>query len=135
MTNILSFEELLEEANYIQSVLDSEIPSELEARVQRGDELAGYISRSGNMIADAKFHLDSAMRSSTMDQLKQIGEKMMPASTLNNFISANCAQENRLFKWCERLNATATHQLDWIRSVVSKEKEEMRLSGYFNNKQ
>jgi hypothetical protein len=49
-------------------------------------------------------------------------------------VKANCETENFLYNWCERLNRSATHQLDWLRSLVSKEKEEMRLSGGFNNR-
>jgi len=32
--------------------------------------------------------------------------------------------------WLDRLNSASVHQLDWCRSVLSKHKEEMKITGY-----
>lgn len=133
--NITPFDDLMSEAGAIQKFLEEPFSDEIESVVSRGDELLGYIARTGKMRADAKFHLDRKMKSSIMEQVKEMGEGLkLPASTLNELVKANCEAENYLFLWCERLNRSATHQLDWLRSLVSKEKEEMRLSGGFNNR-
>jgi hypothetical protein len=131
---ITPFEDLLGEAEAIQDFLEEPILDEIEAVVSRGDELLGYIARTGKMKADAKYHLDNKMKSAIMDTVRVMGKNLMPASTLNELVKANCETENFLYNWCERLNRSATHQLDWLRSLVSKEKEEMRLSGGFNNR-
>lgn len=133
--NITPFEDLFGEAEAIQEFLEEPTPDEIEAIVDRGNELLGYISRTGKMKADAKYYLDKKMKSAIMDQVRELAKTQMPASTLNDLIKANCERENFLFNWCDRLNRTATHQLDWLRSLVSKEKEEMRLSQGFNNRQ
>ncbi len=131
---ITPFEDLLTEAEAIQDMLEQPIPEEIEGIVSWGDELLGYIARTGKMKADAKCHLDRRMKSSIMDTVREMGKDAMPASTLNELVKANCETENYLYQWCERLNRTAIHQLDWLRSLVSKEKEQMRLNGGFNNR-
>lgn len=131
---ITPFEDLLSEAEAIQEMLEQPVPEEIEAIVNWGNELLGYIARTGKMKADARYHLDKKKKSSIMDTLRDIGKNAMPASTLNDLVKANCENENYLYEWCERLNRSATHQLDWLRSLVSKEKEQMRLSGGFNNR-
>ena len=132
--NITPFEELMGEAEAVQEFLEEPTPDEIEAIINRGNELLGYISRTGKMKSDAKYYVDKKMKSAIMDQVRELAKTQMPASTLNDLIKANCERENFLFNWCDRLNRTATHQLDWLRSLVSKEKEEMRLSQGFNNR-
>ena len=127
--NIASFDKLKAEAKSIQDFLDitmSEDPAELTAR---GNDLAVYISRTGKMLADAKIHKDRRFRSEVFEQLKQSAQSLyLPASTLNELLKASCENENYLMNWIERLNRTATHQLNWCRTLISKAKEEMRLS-------
>jgi len=131
---ITPFEDLLSEAEAIQDIIEQPVPEEIEAIVNWGNELLGYIARTGKMKADARYHLDKKKISAIMDTLREIGKNAMPASTLNDLIKTNCENENYLYEWCERLNRSATHQLDWLRSLVSKEKEQMRLNGGFNNR-
>jgi len=135
MTELITpFEDLLNEAQIIQETLEAPIPSDIESVVMLGHELIAYIARTGKMRSDAKYYLNKAVKSSIMAQVKELGKTIMPASTLNELVKASCENESYLFDWCDRLNRTATHQVDWLRSVVSKEKEQMRLSGGFNNR-
>lgn len=130
MPLIADIESLEKEAQEIQNYLEITISDDPAEVVCRGNDLVVYISRTGKMLADAKAHLDSKMRSSIMKQLKGIGiDLKMPATTLNNLISASCERENYLVTWIDRMNRAATHQLDWCRTLVSKSKEEMRLAG------
>jgi hypothetical protein len=127
LTNITSLEALKKEAQEIQSFLDITIGDDPVELVERGCDLAVYISRTGRMLADAKYHLDKKKKSAIMEQLKNIGLKLdLPASTLNSLIDASCEDENRLYKWIDRMNRTATHQLEWCRTLISKLKEEMK---------
>ena len=43
-------------------------------------------------------------------------------------------RENLLVNTLERLNRAATHQMDWLRTVISKAKEEMRYSNGISQK-
>lgn len=127
--NIATIDQLKDEAREIQNFLDITTGDDPTEVTHRGNDLAVYISRTGKMLADAKIHKDRRFRSEVMQQLKQSARSLeLPASVLNDLIKASCENENYLVNWIERLNRTATHQLDWCRTLISKAKEEMRLS-------
>jgi len=127
LTNITSLQALKKEAEEIQSFLDITVGDDPCEIVERGNQLAVYISRTSKMLADSKLHLDIKRKSAIMEQLKGIGMRLdIPATTLNNLINSSCENENYLVNWIERLNRTATHQIDWCRTLISKMKEEMK---------
>ena len=88
------------------------------------------------MLADSKYHQDQKLKSSVFQTLKDTAKLAgLSATAINKLIDANCEQENYMVNWIERLNRTATHQLDWCRTLVSKAKEEMRTSTGISNTQ
>ena len=122
--NIYNIEQLEKEANEIQSFLDvsvSDEPAEVELR---GHQLSVYLARSGKMLADAKYHKDRAVKRAI---LHHVNEDIAP-SILKDLASSECDKENYLVNWVDRINRSCTHQMDWLRSVLSKHKEEMRMS-------
>lgn len=126
---ITTIDQLKKEAKIIQDFLDITMSDDPAEITQRGNDLAVYISRTGKMLADAKIYKDRRLRSEVFKQLKQSARSLeLPTSVLNELIKASCENENYLVNWIERLNRTATHQLDWCRTLISKAKEEMRLS-------
>lgn len=126
--NIAPFEQLEEEAKSIQNFLDITISEDPTEATQRGNDLAVYISRTGKMLADAKYHKDKRIKGTSMVKIKELGREIdIPASTLNELIKSSCYLENYLVNWIDRLNRTAVHQLDWCRTLISKAKEEMKL--------
>lgn len=123
ITPIELLEKEVEELDGFFSVLPPDDPS---LAVERGNELAAIVARTGKMLADAKWHQDTAIAESIVYNLgKQAG---CPASVLKQLVEASCKRENHLVNSAERLNRAAVHQLDWLRTVISKAKEEMRLS-------
>lgn len=129
---ITPLDDLIQEAQQIQDFLEEPNPTEIEAIIDRGNTINSLIARTGKMTSDAKFWLNKKIQVATMEVKDGIG-KGLPASTLNNLITAMCDKEDAIYKWCDRLNRTATHQLGWLRSIVSKEKEQMKYAGGFNN--
>lgn len=90
----------------------------------RGNELIAYLARSTKLLADAKYHKDSKLNSVFMDEIRRISQ--LSPSVANKYIDSVCKDENYLINWAERLNRTVTHQLDWCRTIVSKNKAEMQ---------
>lgn len=124
--NITSIEDLEREVEDIDAYLSVIPPDEPDAVIERGNELSVFIARTGKMLADAKYHQDTAIAESIVYHLgKQAG---CPASILKQLVESTCKRENYLVNSIERLNRAATHQLDWLRTVISKAKEEMRFS-------
>ena len=124
---------LNEEATQIQSDLDVTQSEDANEAQERGNMLAAYISRTGKMLADAKYHLNAKKKSDIMETLVDVAKRTPNASStvVNELIKSLCKEEQYLVDWIERLNKTATHQLEWCRTVISKAKAEMAI-GSFN---
>lgn len=123
---ITPIEQLEKEVEDLDEYFSALPPDDPDMAIERGNELAAIIARTGKMLADAKWHLDTAMSESIARNLEKRAD--CPASVLKQLVEASCKRENRLVNATERLNRAATHQLDWLRTVISKAKEEMRLS-------
>lgn len=132
--NIASKEQILEEAIAIDSFLQTTMSEMAEEAVMRGNDLAVYIARTGKMLADAKYHLSQAKRDEVLDVLRETAKNAKATSKATNaLIDSICKEEQYLVDWCERLNRSSTHQLDWCRTLISKAKEEMRLTPQMYN--
>lgn len=122
-------EVMLNECNKIQSYLEINISDNIQEIVERGSDLQAYIARTGKMIADAKRFLSEKKKTETMKVIEDILQNSKySAGVQNALVSGLCADEQYLLTWCERLNATCTHQLDYMRTLISLHKEEMKLS-------
>lgn len=129
---ITPIEELEQEVDGIEELLSALPPDEPNLAIERGNELSAIIARTGKMLADAKYHQDTAIANSIVYNLgKQAG---CPASLLKQLVESSCKRENLLVNTLERLNRAATHQMDWLRTVISKAKEEMRYSNGISQK-
>lgn len=133
MKEKISVLKLTEEATKIQARLDEPIPNEVELVLEIGSELSAIISRTGEMISDAEYHRDTFKQSEIMATLKDKAKAALPPSILKEFLNTACKDYNHLCKWCDRLNATATHQLDWCRTLVSNAKSERDASRPIDN--
>lgn len=132
--NITPPAQIADELKEIDSFLNITSSEQIEEVVQRGNDLAVYIARSGKLLADAKYHLNEKMKDDVFETLRQTGKQVgATATAVNAIVKSLCKEEQYLVDWCERINRTATHQLDWCRTLISKAKEEMRISGSYQN--
>ena len=127
-TLITKIEDIKFELEAIQQFLEISISEDMNEVEQRGNELTVYMARSGKLLADAKYHRDENINSAIVEELKKILQ--LAPSTANKYIDALTKEENYLVSWSERVNRTCTHQIDWCRTLISKAKEEMRVSSY-----
>ena len=132
---ITSKEQIFAELTNIDSFLNITMSENAEEAVQRGNDLAVYIARTGKLLADSKYWLNEAMKSEIMQTLEVTAKNAKATATaINALIGSLCREDRYLVDWCERCNRTATHQLSWCETVISKAKEEMKISGMYNNK-
>ena len=132
--NIASKEQILKEAIEIDSFLQETMSEMAEEAVMRGNNLAVYIARTGKMLADAKYHLNTAKKDDVLDVLRETAKNAKATSKATNaLIDSICKEEQYLVDWCERLNRSATHQLDWCRTLIAKARAEMQTFNYNNN--
>lgn len=96
--------------------------------VEKGNELVVFLARTGKMLADAKYHQDTAYANSVIREMGR--DAKIPPSILKNLVEASCKRENLLVNSLERLNRSCVHQIDWLRSLISKAKEEMKYENF-----
>ena len=131
---ITSCEDIVSELTSIDSFLTITCSEQVEEVVERGNDLAVHIARSGKLLADAKHHLNTKMKADVMDVLRSTSKHAGHTSkVINKIVDSLCAEEQYLVDWAERINRAATHQLDWCRTLVSKAKAEMNTVNSFNN--
>lgn len=125
---ITSKEQILQELTDIDSFLNITMSENAEEAVFRGNNLAAYVARTGKLLADTKYWLNQALNSETMRTLAETAKNAKAtAKAVNALVDSLCREERYLVDWCERCNRTATHQLSWCVTLISKAKEEMKL--------
>ena len=127
--NITPTDKISEELAAIDAFLNITMSEEVQEAVLRGNDLAVYIARTGKLLADAKYHLNVKKKSEVFDTLRETASRAGATSkAVNAIIDSLCKDEQYLVDWCDRLNRTATHQLEWCRTIISKAKAEMALA-------
>ena len=64
--------------------------------------------------------------------IKIAKEQYLSAKAQNALVDSIASEEMYLADWLDRINSMCVHQIDLIRSIVSKEKEEMRMNNFTN---
>jgi len=128
---ITSKEQILAELTNIDSFLNITMSEDAAEAVQRGNDLAVYVARSGKLLADSKYWLNETMKSEVMQTLVDTAKNAKATATAINALISSLCREERYLVDCNR---TATHQLSWCVTVISKAKEEMKMASMYNNK-
>lgn len=114
----------------MQAELECLTPDDVNAVVERAKRLAVYHARSGYLLAEAKKFYRGKKASGIADTIIKIAkEGYLSAKAQNALIDTLAQEEAHLVDWLDRINSDCVHQLDLMRTIISKEKEEMRLAG------
>ena len=120
---------LQEEAQQIQDYLDIECSENPEEVLERIRAIMPYISRTAFMLAEAKKALRRKKASEISNTIINIAkEQCLSAKVQNTLIDSIAEEEAYLVDWLDRLNAAATHQVDALRSILSFERENLRIT-------
>ena len=120
---------LQEEAQKIQDYLDIECSENPEEVLERIRAIMPYISRTAFMLAEAKKALRRKKASEISNTIINIAkEQCLSAKVQNTLIDSIAEEEAYLVDWLDRLNAAATHQVDALRSILSFERENLRIT-------
>ncbi|HQG58652.1 MAG TPA: hypothetical protein PLM44_02340 [bacterium] len=122
---------LLEEADEMQKYLELEYPYTVTEIIERIKILSGYMARSGAMLADARKLYRRKVSSEIANTIIKIAkENYLSAKAQNALVSAIAEDEAFLVDKLERINRTCVHQIEALRTILSFEKESLRLGGY-----
>lgn len=120
---------LQEESQKIQEYLDIECSENPEEVLERIRAIMPYISRTAFMLAEAKKALRRKKASEISNTIINIAkEQCLSAKVQNTLIDSIAEEEAYLVDWLDRLNAAATHQVDALRSILSYEREQLRIN-------
>lgn len=120
-----NIKEIMEMQDYLEITI-SDNPQEI---IERIGSLNVYMARSGKMLADAKRVLRMKKSDEISTMVKNIAKQNYLSATAQKALVDSIAQEeNYLVDWLERINRTCTHQIDVLRSLLSYEKEQLRLN-------
>jgi len=127
--HITPIDELLKEAEQIQAFCEITVSDNPQEIAERIADIGVYVARTGKMLADAKYHLNQKKKDETVDLIMNlISDKKLSAKVQNSLIDSICKEEQYLVDWLERLNRACTHQQEAMRSLLSYEKESMRVA-------
>ena len=120
---------MFEESQKIQDYLEISCSNEPEEIKQRISDLQVFLARSGNMLAEAKKELRKKKTSEISKTIIDIAKTQFLSSKAQNALVDSIAEDEAfLVDWLERINRSCTHQIDALRSLLSYEKESLRLN-------
>lgn len=121
--------ELNEEARAIQSFLEINCSDNPDEIIDRIKELSSIKARSGVMWAEAKKLYRRKRSSEIANTIINIAKQQYLSATAQNALVESIAEEEAfLVDWLDRINAACTLQADALRSILSYEKENLRLN-------
>lgn len=118
-------EETRQISDYLQTTCQGN-PQEIQQRI--ADTMV-YVARTGEMLATAKQQLRRRKSEEIQNTIIAIAkENCLSAKVQNALLDSIAEEEAFLVDTLDRLNAAATHQLDALRTLLSYEREGMRLN-------
>lgn len=129
----MNISDIQEELQCMQDELETIMPSDINEAIERGKTIAAYHARAGYLLALSKQLAREKKRSEIGETIISIAKEQYLSSRAQNALVDSIANEEMfLVDWCDRIGSMCSHQLDFLRSIISKEKEEMRISSGFN---
>lgn len=119
-------EKYSEELENIQKYLEITVSDDPDEICERLSTIAVYMARTGFILAEARMKLDQARVLVYSSHAGTISK--LPASVSKMFIESVTDQQNRLVNWVDRLNSTCIHQGDILRTLLSFQKENLKLT-------
>ena len=112
-------------SDYLQITCQNN-PQEIQQRI--ADTMV-YVARTGEMLATAKQMLRRRKSEEIQNTIISIAkENCLSAKVQNALLDSIAEEEAFLVDTLDRLNAAATHQLDALRTLLSYEREGLRLN-------
>lgn len=120
---------LQEEAKQISDYLQITCQNNPQEIQQRIADTMVYVARTGEMLATAKRLLRRRKSEEINNTILRIArENCLSAKVQNALLDSIAEEEAFLVDTLDRLNAAATHQLDALRTLLSYEREGLRLN-------
>ena len=123
----MTLDELKIKADKMQSFLEQKPSDQEEGIIDRLELLQILMAQSGDCLANAKYLLDMRKNDSITQSLKEALAGDWSTTIIHKKIDALCREENFLVNRFDRINSSAVHQIDALRSILSYRKAQMTL--------
>ena len=123
----MNYEELKAKADRMQQFLEQKASDQEEGLIDRLELLQILMAQSGDCLANAKYLLDMRKNDSITQSLKEALAGDWSTTIIHKKIDALCREENFLVNRFDRINSSAVHQIDALRSILSYRKAQMSL--------
>lgn len=118
-------EQIRQEAQQIQGYLEITVSGGVPEMLERVETLGIYYARSGVMLAEVVSMRDAEIARVFRDEKEAIVG--LSPTLAGKLIKGATAELNGLEKWIDRINAACSKQCDNLRTLISFEKERMKL--------
>ena len=125
----MTLEEIKEEVHQYQSELEKPVPLEINHCIERLSYLSGIHCRTGFLLANAKKNMRIIKDNQINQYLSNTNEKYLSSKMQNAIIEVFAIEETYFVELLEKMNVACSQQMDVCRTIISKEKEEMRFAG------
>lgn len=123
-------ETILRELTDTQQVAEEVVSDDIGVILEYAERLEPLMVRANKLWVDAQYHLDIAMKSEILEMFRQTAkQKGVTATAVNKLVNSLCAEERYLVNLGDRVSRSTEHRLGFLRSLISKYKEEMKFSG------
>ena len=125
---VLTLPELHDKARDMQIFLEEKYDSkEGSVLIERMEVMQRLMAESGKCLADAKWYKEKIENDAIMESLKKSYEEKLSTSTINKYVTTVARDYNYLVNVFDRINASATHQSDALRTLLSYLKAQMTM--------
>ena len=90
---ITPFADLIDECRTIDEFMGITPSDNIEEIVERGNALIVYINRTGKMLADAKYHLNTVRKSDIMRIIGEIIPEKLSAKVQNTLVDTSALEQ------------------------------------------
>lgn len=113
---------LVEELQVLYDSLQGGTPKEAEAVLEDLRFSTGWLARTAEMVADAEYYFNLKRGDVALENFT------LSATILKEVSARGCAEEQRVYRLAERVNAALVHRIDALRSQLSFEKSLMNMN-------
>lgn len=132
----LSKEDILIELENYQTYLDddSDDMSDVNVASERLTRIAGLYSRSSKIYVDFNYIYTKNLRPDIEKIISDYSGKYLAKEVQKMLANTYLVEEQYIIRWSERMMSNCVHQMDSLRTLISKSKTEMQYLNFNNRK-
>lgn len=127
---------LIELENYqlFLETQDDAISGNLDLLMERASKLMEIYSRTGKINTDFTYIYTKLLKKDILEIINESYGKYLSKEVQKLLANTYLAEEQYIMQWSDRVQRASIHQMDMIRTFISKEKEELKYLNYANQR-